>query len=196
MVGNIAPKKYKLVLGVLEVSYSQNYILKSNGNIKAVIGFDINYGETKESTVSLWRPLYIQEDGEELDMLDVRQEIRCQPFRAPDGIYVNQTQHIRLNLRDFAPDRLSADVRGLYLEISYEKLAEFLRDAEEMRQTRELGDGIKSDRKTRKRKYSSSSVEEMKTEDEAEHRLRETEDAERSAARDTDYNPLSRKRRI
>jgi hypothetical protein len=61
-------------------------------------------------------------------------------------------------------------------------------------QARELGVGIKSDRKTRKRKYSSSSVEEMKTEDEAEHRLQETEDAERSAARDTEYNPFSRRR--
>ncbi|KAL2801896.1 hypothetical protein BJX63DRAFT_140175 [Aspergillus granulosus] len=191
---------------VLEVSYSQSgknlrklardYILHSNGNIKIVIGFDINYGKTKESTVSLWRASYIQEEGEEFDMLDVWQEIKYQPFRAQDGSYVNQTRHIQLNLSDFAPDGLSADIQGLHLEISYEKLANFLRHAEEMREARELGIGIKADRKTRKRKFSSSSAEEMKTEDEAEHRLREEADAGRSAARDTDYNPLSRRKRI
>ena len=51
---------------VLEVSYSQDgmnlkklasgYILRSSGDIKAVIGLDIEYG--KVSTVSLWRPHY------------------------------------------------------------------------------------------------------------------------------------------
>lgn len=71
---------------VLEVSYSQDgknlkklasdYILRSNGDIKAVIGVDINYG--KESTVSLWRPNYVQEEGEELDILEVRQDISYQ----------------------------------------------------------------------------------------------------------------------
>jgi len=59
---------------VLEVSYSQDgkilrklasdYILRSNGDIKSVIGLDINY--VRASTVSLWRPNYIREDGEEV----------------------------------------------------------------------------------------------------------------------------------
>lgn len=68
---------------VLEVSYSQDgrdlkklasdYILRSNGDIKAVIGVDINYG--RESTASLWRPNYVEEEGEEFDILEVREEI-------------------------------------------------------------------------------------------------------------------------
>jgi len=70
---------------VVEVSYSQDgkdlkklaqdYILYSNGDIKVVIGIDINYGE-KESTVSLWRPHYSQEGDEEI--LEMRQEIAAQ----------------------------------------------------------------------------------------------------------------------
>lgn len=68
---------------VLEVSYSQDgkdlerlaweYIQGSNGDIKAVIGIDINY--TKDSTISLWRPSYIANDGEEMDILDVKTHI-------------------------------------------------------------------------------------------------------------------------
>jgi hypothetical protein len=72
---------------VLEVSYSQagkdleklawEYIQHSNGDIKAVIGIDINYG-VNASTVSLWRPEYTREDGEEEDTLGVKAEIAYQ----------------------------------------------------------------------------------------------------------------------
>lgn len=68
---------------VLEISYLQDgknlkklawdYILRSNGDIKAIIGIDINDGE--ESTLPLWRSNYIEEEGEELEILDVRQDI-------------------------------------------------------------------------------------------------------------------------
>ncbi|KAK0655467.1 hypothetical protein B0T16DRAFT_397050 [Cercophora newfieldiana] len=70
---------------VFEVSCSQDgkdlkklasdYILRSNGDIKAVVGIDIN---DEVSTVSLWRPYYVKEEGEELELLEVRQEISCQ----------------------------------------------------------------------------------------------------------------------
>jgi hypothetical protein len=76
---------------VLEVSYSQDgkdlrklasdYILGSNGDIKAVIGIDINYG--KASTVSLWRPNYIKEAGQEFDILEVKQELSYQVCQYP-----------------------------------------------------------------------------------------------------------------
>ncbi|PYI03414.1 hypothetical protein BO78DRAFT_421657 [Aspergillus sclerotiicarbonarius CBS 121057] len=69
---------------LLEVSHStdgknlQNlacdYIIHSNRNIKVVIGIDMGYGGTKESTVSLWRPVYVHEDGKELDLLNVQME--------------------------------------------------------------------------------------------------------------------------
>lgn len=73
---------------VLEISYAQrgsdlkklarDYIMHSNGNIRVVIGIDINYGDTEESTLSLWRPSYIKEEGEELDTLEMIQEIKNQ----------------------------------------------------------------------------------------------------------------------
>jgi hypothetical protein len=71
---------------VLEVSYSRNgkleklaweYIMKSNGNIKVVIGINIKY-DGKVSTVSLWRPAYLQEEGEEFDILEVDQVIKSE----------------------------------------------------------------------------------------------------------------------
>jgi hypothetical protein len=71
---------------VLEVSYSQDgkdlqraaqdYILYSNGNIKAVIGIDINSIE-RESTVSIWRPKYTPGDDADFEILEVRQDIAC-----------------------------------------------------------------------------------------------------------------------
>jgi hypothetical protein len=71
---------------VLEVSYSRKgklenlaweYIMKSNGNIKAVIGINVKY-DGKESTVSLWRPSYLHEEGEECDILEVDQVIKSE----------------------------------------------------------------------------------------------------------------------
>lgn len=117
-------------------------------------------------------------------------------FRSQDGSCVNQAQHIRLYLSDFGPDELSANIPERQLEISYAKLAHFLTRAEKMRRTRESSSGIKSERKTRKRKLSSSSAEVMRSEDETMHRRWEKEDAERSAARDADFNPPSRRRRL
>ncbi|KAL3476217.1 hypothetical protein BJX99DRAFT_228413 [Aspergillus californicus] len=133
---------------VLEVSYSQNakelrklawqYIQNSNGNIKVFIGIIIDYTRTKVPILSLWRPSYTHEEGEEFDLLDVYQEIESQPFRAQDGSYTNQTQCIQLSLSDFAPDELSANFQDSRLEISYNHLASFL-DLAEKAQERESG---------------------------------------------------------
>ena len=53
---------------VLEISYSQktkdlkdladDYILQTRGNVRVVVGLDINY-TTKEGTISMWRPEYV-----------------------------------------------------------------------------------------------------------------------------------------
>jgi hypothetical protein len=66
---------------VIEISYTQNrkdlsklawdYITYSNGDIKMVVGLDIRY-DTKEATVAVWRPWYIHEEGEELDILKAK----------------------------------------------------------------------------------------------------------------------------
>ncbi|KAI4599652.1 hypothetical protein KJ359_001749, partial [Pestalotiopsis sp. 9143b] len=72
---------------VLEISYSQNgneldklawdYILSSNGDIRAVIGVDISYGGVHPSTVSLWRAI-ISSDAGGASVLDVKREITNQ----------------------------------------------------------------------------------------------------------------------
>lgn len=68
---------------VIEISYShdgkdlhalaRDYILHSNGDIKTVVGIDIN--QRRESTVSVWRPEYSCQEGDSVEYLDVRQDI-------------------------------------------------------------------------------------------------------------------------
>lgn len=92
---------------VLEVSYSQDgkdlknlaweYIQHSNGDIKAVIGIDINYG-AKPSTVSLWRSEYTQEDGE--DTLDVRAAITYEVCATSSLRRIGLTMHAAIPIPD------------------------------------------------------------------------------------------------
>ncbi|QKX55846.1 uncharacterized protein TRUGW13939_02945 [Talaromyces rugulosus] len=207
---------------VMEISYAQkgsdlrklawDYIMHSNGNIKVVIGIDINYGDTKESTLSLWRSSYIKEEGEELDILEISQDIKnqvtmsfhlhtertanqSQPFRAQDGSPVNIKESVRFKLSDFAPDQLSAGFQGIEICIKYEKLAEMLNRAEQMHQARELRPGIKSERQTRKRKLSSSAADEIKTDDEAKYSLAEKKAEASSTAYDVDFVPVPPRKR-
>jgi hypothetical protein len=61
---------------VIEVSFSQkkkdlknlaeDYILGSDGNIRVVVGLDIEYKQSKKTTLSVWRPQYVEcKDGQE-----------------------------------------------------------------------------------------------------------------------------------
>lgn len=207
---------------VVEVSYSQNgnlrklawdYIMNSNGNIKVVIGIDVKY-DGKESTVSLWRPAYVREEGEDLDILEVDQviesEVRghlpyrkdcariCQVFRTQDGHPANKRRCVRLNLSDFGPDEISDGYEGKELSINYETLSTLLNRAEQIHQARESTAGlrgIESKRRTKKRKRSSSPAEQLRSDDEAKRRHQEAQADERTAASDKDYKPPSSRRR-
>jgi hypothetical protein len=63
---------------VIEVSYSQktkalphlanNYILETNGNVRVVVGLDLDY-KTKKATVSIWRPQYVTTQQGEVDLV-------------------------------------------------------------------------------------------------------------------------------
>ncbi len=63
---------------VIEVSYSQktkalprladNYILETDGNIRVVVGLDLDYN-TKKATVSMWRPQYLTTQQGELELV-------------------------------------------------------------------------------------------------------------------------------
>lgn len=58
---------------ILEVSSSQkrkalpeiadNYILNCDGNIGTVVGLDIDYNDTNEGRLSIWRPKFVDEDN-------------------------------------------------------------------------------------------------------------------------------------
>lgn len=61
---------------IIEVSFSQknkslkglaeDYILGSDGNIRVVVGLNIEYKQSKKATISVWRPQYVkQRDGRE-----------------------------------------------------------------------------------------------------------------------------------
>ncbi|KAK0655458.1 hypothetical protein B0T16DRAFT_397019 [Cercophora newfieldiana] len=191
---------------VLEVSYSQDgknlkklaydYILRSNGDIRAVIGVDIN--DAKESTVSLWRPNYVKEEDEELEILEVRQDISYQPFRSSDGSPIDSQDSLQLSLSDFATDEISSGYESTSLSIPFRQLADLLTQAEEMRQAREAESGprgIRSRRRTRKRKLSSSPADELRSEDEAKYRREEGDVAERIAADDGEYGPGRRRKK-
>lgn len=67
---------------VCEMAYSQNgrdldkaawtYIPYSNGDIKAVVGFELGYGDDKEAKLSLWQPRYASDDHDDVEILDVK----------------------------------------------------------------------------------------------------------------------------
>jgi hypothetical protein len=39
---------------------AEDYILGSDGNIRVVIGLDIEYKQSKKATISVWRPQYVE----------------------------------------------------------------------------------------------------------------------------------------
>ena len=113
---------------ILEISYSQkrrdlgrvaeDYILGSSGNIRVVVGIDIDYKD-KSATLSMWRSrLYINGAGEdELVAHPTLLNQVCSPFvlfdiclslkefRNADG-NVSSLTGLRLQLDDFVPSAL------------------------------------------------------------------------------------------
>ncbi len=63
---------------IIEVSYSQktkalphlanNYILETDGNIRVVVGLDLDY-KTMKATVSMWGPRYVTTQQGEVDLV-------------------------------------------------------------------------------------------------------------------------------
>ena len=71
---------------IIEVCYTQksraaadlaeDYILDTNGNVKAVIAFNIEYRGSKKATISIWRPEDVIVDGvEELQAIAKVKEV-------------------------------------------------------------------------------------------------------------------------
>ncbi|KAH0550998.1 hypothetical protein GP486_007640 [Trichoglossum hirsutum] len=130
---------------VIEVSYSQkrkdlpylaeNYIIGSQGSVRAVVGLDIEYYGSKKATVSVWRPK-LWNDGEQL-IFEVEQTVdseakandRLQLFRNEYGSAV-RGGCLTLQLKDFVPSQIQITFNdsemNKLIEIPYNRLAEFL----------------------------------------------------------------------
>ncbi|KAJ9633941.1 hypothetical protein H2199_009190 [Coniosporium tulheliwenetii] len=117
---------------VVEIAYSQkrkdlpyladSYITGSRGEIRVVIGLDIEYNtqKGKEATVSVWRPaIGVNENGEKYGYCE--QAIKAQLFRAP---------------KDFVPEKALRDVdeetvREAKIVIPFVDLRKYLDKAED-----------------------------------------------------------------
>lgn len=122
-----------------------------------------------------------------------------QPFRSSDGQALNQDKCLKLDLGDFATDEISYGCRPVSIAISFDALFHLINQAERMQQAREpetndTRQSLKSRRRTRKRRFSSSSAEELRPKDEAKFVTLEQTAAERTAALDEDFRPATRRR--
>ncbi|KAI9736071.1 MAG: hypothetical protein M1818_006247 [Claussenomyces sp. TS43310] len=187
---------------VLEIGYSQKgidldkaawqYILYSNGDIKAVLGIDLGYGISKEAKISLWQPRYIIEEG--VEILEVETVVDHKPFRASDGSVANAQETLSLPLNCFATSEIATLDSGPVpnIIITYKELARFLGTAEELQQVKQpaLGGerhGVKSSRQTKKRKRSSTPPEEISFDKETIFRDAESKIEKQTAIEDTNF---------
>lgn len=112
------------------------------------------------------------------------------PFRTFDGCVANAEKRLDLNLGDFATDALSADHASVPMSIPFSRLFDIVQEAEAMGPTEDgnaAENGIKSRRITRKRRISSSSAEQIRSEDEAIYVDRERTTMERAERADKDF---------
>ncbi|KAL7904309.1 hypothetical protein GGI35DRAFT_202664 [Trichoderma velutinum] len=183
---------------VVEVAYSQDweslerraweYIQGSDGDIKAVIGIEINRVR-KLSTVTLWRSHIYREDGDEQEIISVKMEICRDPFRFEDGTYEDSTKLLKLELRDFASDKLYENPKPV-LCIPYSLMRKMLYDSEHRRDIRARRK--QNHKKRKKRKWSKRPSPDpggMLPADEKRFQNEENQANERIADEDEDYQP-------
>ncbi|KAG8410212.1 hypothetical protein J3458_018248 [Metarhizium acridum] len=174
---------------------AQDYILYSNGDIKAVVGVDIHKDE--DANLSLWCPKYTWSAEEEIKVLEAEAIISNVPFRL-NGSAINEVKCLELHLSDFATDALCSGQESVLICITFKRLFDLLVRAERMEQAREstVAGGVKSRRVTRKRRAPSSSEEEFQLEDEARYASLEEAAAEKAHRDDEEFEEPATKRRV
>ncbi|KAF5547499.1 hypothetical protein FNAPI_8528 [Fusarium napiforme] len=107
--------------------FAKRYIYHTDGQIKVVLGIDLN--EDKESTISVWNPTFTPlQNGDGVEM-DIEQVVRSEPFRDTNKNPVNGT--LTLHLHDFAPDHLCHGCPNTPFSISYRDISDMMTSAEE-----------------------------------------------------------------
>ncbi|KAI9735395.1 MAG: hypothetical protein M1818_006401 [Claussenomyces sp. TS43310] len=170
------------------------YIPYSNGNIKAVVGFELGYGKNKEARLSVWQPRYLREGEQVLEILDVETVVDRDPFRSSDGSATNITKTLHIPLDRFATSEVATlKSEGLLgITIPYTCLAQYLNKAERLEGMRqpllgEEGTGKKSTRPTRKRRRPHTPPEQLSSDREKEFRNAESRAAGRAEVEDGDF---------
>lgn len=110
---------------------------------------------------------------------------------------MNRGSKLTLDLHDFAPDELAQDYPNIPISIPYSKIYDFLNTAEQLHQSRESKNakGVRSTRRVKKRKLSSSPVEELAPEDEERFTAKEESADAKEKKQDGDFEPQTAKRR-
>ncbi|SPJ79170.1 uncharacterized protein FTOL_07561 [Fusarium torulosum] len=142
---------------------ARRYIYYTDGQIKVVLGIDLN--EDKESTISVWKPTFSPaQNGVGVDM-DIEQVVQPQPFRDANKNPVNGA--LTLHLHDFAPDNLCQGCPNIPFSIPYRDMSDMMAKAERRKLLRERKEVPEpSIRVVNKRRYSESSEDQMAEEDE------------------------------
>ncbi|KAJ0134704.1 hypothetical protein HZ326_22252 [Fusarium oxysporum f. sp. albedinis] len=154
---------------VLEVALTQDpgelrriarrYIYHTDGQIKVVLGIDLN--EEKESTISVWKPTFSPAQNDDGVDMDIEQVAQLQVYLNP----VNGA--LTLHLHDFAPDNLCQGCPNTAFLISYHDMSDMMAKAERRKLLREQKEVPKPlIRVVKKRRYSESSEGQMAEEDE------------------------------
>jgi hypothetical protein len=48
---------------------AEDYILGSDGNIRAVVSLDIEYKQSRKATLSVWQPQFIKNEDRQMDLV-------------------------------------------------------------------------------------------------------------------------------
>ncbi|OBT71979.1 hypothetical protein VF21_08579 [Pseudogymnoascus sp. 05NY08] len=129
---------------------AEDYILQSQGNIRAVVGFEFHM-ETKKVSLTVWRPDFFmgpEKEGPTVGMKSETQMLYWYPPRRTGTINPAEGSGLHLTLRDFAPDDLSVtaapDASSILIHSA--ALCDFLSIMEESERKRAAGELITSSR--------------------------------------------------
>ena len=151
-----------------------------------VIGIELDYKGSKSAIVSSWCPTYgVDNKGRFLASEEISSEVRRikdkylhrtefqKEFRKADGTGVPD-KALRLQLKHLVPSQIEADPDGLAQEIliSYEQLAIFVDEAEDIQGTEHIPYMLPAG--IRKRRRQSTPPEELNSEDERVYQRVET----------------------